>query len=105
MPRTALHGTARWQELRAAQLASEPFCRKCRNRGVLTPATVADHVVPHRGDPDLFWNGELQSLCDHCHNSTKQREERSDARIDIDEDGIVAESLFSGRRVSKGGRL
>lgn len=34
-----------------------------------------DHVVPHRGDYDLFWHGELQTLCTRCHNSAKQKEE------------------------------
>ena len=38
-------------------------------------ATVADHVVPHRGDPDLFWHGALQSLCAEHHDQAKQAEE------------------------------
>lgn len=37
--------------------------------GITTLATVADHIVPHRGDPDLFWNGDLQSLCKDHHDS------------------------------------
>lgn len=44
----------------------------CKERGIITPATVADHIEPHRGDPDLFWNGELQSLCAPDHNKIKQ---------------------------------
>lgn len=36
---------------------------------------IVDHVVPHRGDYKLFWEGELQTLCSTCHNSAKQREE------------------------------
>ena len=39
-------------------------------------ATLADHVVPHRGDYALFWFGELQSLCKACHDIKKQRVER-----------------------------
>ena len=38
-------------------------------------ANVADHIVPHRGNLDLFWEGELQSLCEPCHAITKQRRE------------------------------
>ncbi len=39
---------------------------------------VADHIRPHRGDPDLFWDeGNLQCLCAPCHNSAKQKEERA----------------------------
>ena len=34
----------------------------------LTPATQTDHVVPHRGDPTLFWDeqGNWQALCRSC---------------------------------------
>jgi hypothetical protein len=35
-----------------------------------TPATVVDHIIPHTGDPELFWDVDnLQGLCDPCHNS------------------------------------
>lgn len=36
-----------------------------------------DHVEPHGGDPDKFWVGPFQTLCAHCHNSTKQAAERA----------------------------
>lgn len=47
----------------------------------------ADHVEPHHGDPDKFWNGELRTTCAHCHNSEKQRLEkggRPRQRIGVD---------------------
>ncbi len=94
-----MHGTANWQKRRAAQLASEPLCRKCKANGLVVSATVADHIEPHRGDPEKFWTGELQSLCDHCHNSLKQKEERRDESLETDADGVVAESLFGEGRV------
>ena len=68
---------ARWREIRAAQLAVEPLCRSCAARGRVTPASVCDHVVPHRGDAALFWGGPFQSLCTTCHSAEKQRQERS----------------------------
>lgn len=39
----------------------------------------ADHIRAHRGDEHLFWDpANLQTLCTSpCHNSAKQREERS----------------------------
>lgn len=71
------YSTARWQRRRALQLHREPLCRFCEEqRGLAVVATVADHVHPHRGDPEAFWRGELQSLCAPCHNSDKQRIER-----------------------------
>ena len=69
------YGRKAWKARRAAQLAREPLCRMCPEWSK-RPATVADHVVPHRGDPGLFWFGELQSLCTDCHDGKKQRQER-----------------------------
>ncbi|TPW30330.1 HNH endonuclease, partial [Martelella alba] len=42
------------------------------------PAVVVDHIRPHRGNDDLFWDrANWQPLCRHCHNSAKQAEERA----------------------------
>lgn len=41
-------------------------------RGVATAATIADHVTSHEGDWNAFITGELQSLCEPCHNSRKR---------------------------------
>ena len=54
------------------QLQVEPLCRMCKSEGRLTAASAADHVIPHRGDINSFWLGELQSLCTFHHNSTKK---------------------------------
>ncbi len=67
------YGTAIWRAIREAQLAAEPLCRMCAEAGKLTPATVCDHVEPHRGDWHRFVHGPFQSLCDSCHNKHKQR--------------------------------
>jgi hypothetical protein len=65
------------------QLQLEPFCALCAAKGVATPAQLADHVEPHRGDWNSFRLGKLQSLCWRCHSSTKQRLENPE-RIGID---------------------
>ena len=36
--------------------------------GRVTPATVADHLVPHRGDFTAFRLGPLRRFCADCHN-------------------------------------
>jgi hypothetical protein len=59
----------------------------CLDGGVYVAATVADHIVPHRGDADLFWNGRLQSLCKRHHDVDKKREERSMLPLGCDADG------------------
>lgn len=79
--------TARWRTLARAQLAAEPLCRMCAERGELTPATVCDHITPHRGDAGLFWSGPFQSLCKGCHDGAKQSEERTGRVRGCDEQG------------------
>ena len=50
-------------------IADHPLCAKCRENGKLTPATVVDHIIPHRGDPVLFWDrSNWQPLCKDCHD-------------------------------------
>ena len=60
---TNFYYTAAWRKLRSHQLTVEHLSRMCLASGVTTAATVCDHVVPHRDDPDLFWAGPFQSLC------------------------------------------
>ena len=68
---------ARWQKARKKFLETNPFCVKCFDEGILTKATVVDHIKPHRGDPDLFWNvSNWQPLCEHHHNVKTMTEDR-----------------------------
>lgn len=55
--------------------------------GVYTPATVADHVEPHKGDREKFWTGELQSLCRTHHNRDKRLIEQGTPLLGVEADG------------------
>jgi 5-methylcytosine-specific restriction protein A len=56
----------RWQKARMSFLKRNPLCVHCRRT---TPATVVDHIRPHRGDKSLFWDVDnWQPLCEHHHN-------------------------------------
>lgn len=79
--------TQRWKRRRKAQLQREPLCRTCKALGHIVSATVADHVVPHKGDEHSFWYGELQSLCDTHHNSDKKRIEAGKQILGCDVNG------------------
>ncbi|MEG0271410.1 MAG: HNH endonuclease signature motif containing protein, partial [Clostridia bacterium] len=60
---------SRWRKARTLYLRKHPLCAECRRNGVLTPATVVDHIVPHRGDERLFWDeANWQPLCKTCHD-------------------------------------
>ena len=68
---------ARWRRARRAFLARHPLCARCAARGRLAPATVVDHVTPHRGDPGLFWDERnWAALCKPCHDAKTTREGR-----------------------------
>lgn len=68
----------KWRKKRAAFLAANPLCAKCSTDERPVPATVLDHITPHRGDNALFWDEKnWQALCAHCHSSVKQREEKN----------------------------
>lgn len=71
-----LYHDPRWEPMRDAQLAKDPLCTECRKEYLLTPATVADHRRPHKGDPELFFDADnLQSMCEHHHSMKTAREE------------------------------
>lgn len=72
-----LYWTADWRAIAREQLRIEPLCRMCRAEGHITPAVICDHVIPHRGNVDAFWNNPRQSLCAPHHSGQKQAEERA----------------------------
>ena len=62
---------ARWRKARLLWLgqARNSLCVECLKDEVTEAATVVDHIVPHRGDMELFWDEDnWQSLCQmhHC---------------------------------------
>lgn len=65
---------SKWDKERAAYLKAYP---RCVRPGCGQPASVVDHIVPHRGDRKLFWSrSNWQPLCAPCHNRWKQAAER-----------------------------
>ena len=67
----------RWQKARLAFLNEHPLCASCLLQGRTTPATVVDHIVPHRGDKALFWDSDnWQALCKECHDKKTQEENK-----------------------------
>jgi len=60
---------AKWRKARAVYLAKHPLCIVCMKDNKITPATVVDHIKPHKGDMVLFWDrSNWQSLCKRCHD-------------------------------------
>ena len=74
----------------------------------MVPASVVDHIIPHRGDESLFWDQtNWQSLCKQCHDSAKQKEETHGYSSAIGVDGWPIDSEHPantgklGQKVSK----
>ena len=65
-----------WRKARLLFLAEHPLCVTCQAEGCLTPASVVDHIKPHRGDWRLFWDSaNWQALCKRHHDSKTGRGE------------------------------
>ncbi|WP_417794603.1 HNH endonuclease [Terasakiella pusilla] len=76
------YDTARWKQLREDVLKRDDYI--CQATGVLLVgglntwnSPIADHKVPHRGDPELFWDPDnVWAVCKRWHDSEKQRLEK-----------------------------
>jgi 5-methylcytosine-specific restriction protein A len=100
------YSTARWQKRAKHQLKTEPVCVLCwKEQGRVMPATVADHIDPHRGDLTKFWFGQLQSLCAYHHNSVKAQRETRGYSTEIGDDGWPIDPFHPiNRPRNQGGR-
>lgn len=74
---------SRWQKVSKLFLSKpeNALCAHCRERGELNPSQVVDHIKPHRGDFDLFWDeSNWQGLCKRCHDR-KTVKERNQSKV------------------------
>lgn len=76
--------TKQWENLRIATFRRDLWtcqmehCR--RNYGHRPSFLHCDHIVPHRGNWERFIDRDnLQTLCQTCHNSLKQAQEKRHA--------------------------
>lgn len=74
--------TSKWDKARAAFLEAHPLCVHCEAAGRVEPATVVDHIVPHRGDLKLFWRrSNWQALCKPHHDRKTATEDGGFGRL------------------------
>lgn len=64
--------TAEWSKKSKAFIKANPLCMcsECASGKIrITPATVVDHITPHRGNMKLFWDkSNWQSMSKPCHD-------------------------------------
>ena len=74
----SLYQSKIWTLLRNHCLAREPLCQRCILMGISTAADTVDHVVPHRGNLQLFRDpSNLKGLCRSCHTEKTKFEMHS----------------------------
>lgn len=79
----------KWRVSRGIFLKKNPLCAIHLKRGEYVGADVVDHIIPHKGDMNLFWNiRNWQSLCKNCHDSVKQKIEKGTYK-EFGEDGYA----------------
>ena len=67
-----------WRTYRLAYLAEHAACIACQAEGRLTPATVVEHITPHEGNYQLFWDARNhQPMCKHHADAKTARETNS----------------------------
>jgi len=72
----------RWGKARKRFLAEHPLCVECYREGKVVAATVVDHITPHKGNQDLFWDeSNWQPLCKSCHDRKTAKENKAFGNI------------------------
>lgn len=65
----------KWRLSREQFLKLNPICVMCKDENRVNTATVVDHITPHKGDKELFWDREnWQALCESHHNAKSAKE-------------------------------
>jgi 5-methylcytosine-specific restriction protein A len=101
-----LYDSAAWKSLRLWQLRREPLCRHCLEQDLVTEASIVDHITPHKGDVELFFDPlNLQSLCKLHHDAGKQSHERTGIERGCDEHGMPLDARHHWRSEGRGGKI
>ena len=65
----------KWRKARELFIKEHPLCVQCEAEDIIEPATVVDHITPHKGDLRLFWRrSNWQALCKRHHDIKTMKE-------------------------------
>ena len=63
-----------WRRAARRHLKRNPICVGCFRKNIIEPARVVDHIQPHAGNSERFWDvNNWQALCIRCHNRKTAR--------------------------------
>lgn len=75
--RSGLYDTQRWRKESRLFLKLNPLCVECLAYNITEQARVVDHILPHNGSEELFWDAaNWQSLCTQHHNTKSAKEKK-----------------------------
>lgn len=81
----------KWHQRRSAFLVRFPLCgmrqgdalrdrlTDCQREGRATPATMVDHLIPHKGDRALFW--DQRNWCASCGTCNRTKAVKEEGRF------------------------
>ncbi len=64
----SIYENVAWKKLKAAKLAQDPLCEKCKERGIETSTDIVHNTNERRWGKVPKLN-ELESLCLSCHSA------------------------------------
>jgi len=68
--------TSVWNRESKQFLKENPLCVYCLKEKKVVESKVTDHIIPHKGNMDLFWDrNNWQALCKRCHDMKTVRED------------------------------
>jgi 5-methylcytosine-specific restriction protein A len=77
-----MYGKTAWVNLRISFLRDNPLCIECLNDGIYKMAKIVDHIIPHKGDTETFFDlRNLQSLCKKHHDKKTYLEMKCNEHI------------------------
>ncbi len=69
------YNSTKWRKKSKSHREKNPFCQmECKEKGIVTAATMTDHIIPINEGGDPFADENLQSGCERCHNRKSGRE-------------------------------
>lgn len=84
-----------WQRTSAGFRRKHPLCVCCEANGRVTATALVDHIIPHKGDKQLFWDrANWQALCWPCHRTIKALLEAQFYRGEVSADALRLDRLL-----------
>ena len=79
--RQTFYSSKEWRDMRNKILTEQPLCRECGSKGIITVATLVDHIIDIKKDGTLCLDeNNLQPMCMQCHKDKTVREENENRK-------------------------